>query len=118
MFPRAHVVAYVMMSYRIAYFKVHYPQAFYAAVLSTKMAGFKWEIISQGREAVIRQLDNLRRMVLLEQNKMEQEITVYEIVYEMMSRGYEFEDPDIRRSPSSRFEVHDGKVIIPGCLIS
>ncbi len=117
MFPRAHAVAYVMMSYRIAYFKVHYPQAFYAAFLSTKLAGFKWDIISQGRDAVMRQIENIQRMERSEQKKKEQEMTVYEIVYEMMSRGYEFEDPTIENSPALRFDVHDGKVVVPICAL-
>ena len=117
MFPRAHAVAYVMMSYRIAYFKVHYPQAFYAAFLSTKLAGFKWDVISRGRDAVIRQLEGIMRMERSEQKKKDQEITVYEIVYEMMSRGYEFEAPTIENSPALRFDVHDGKVVVPICAL-
>ena len=117
MFPRAHAVAYVMMSYRIAYFKVHYPQAFYAAFLSTKLAGFKWDVISRGREAVIRQLEGIMRMERSEQKKKDQEIIVYEIVYEMMSRGYEFEAPTIENSPALRFDVHDGKVVVPICAL-
>ena len=117
MFPRAHAVAYVMMSYRIAYFKVHYPQAFYAAFLSTKMQGFKWEIIRQGRDAVIRQLDVLYHMERSEQKKKDSEITVYEIVYEMLSRGYEFEPPTLAGSPSLRFSVENGKVVVPLCAL-
>ena len=117
MFPRAHAVAYVMMSYRIAYFKIHYPQAFYAAFLSTKLSGFKWDVISKGRDAVIAQLEGIMRMERSEQKKKETEITVYEIVYEMMSRGYEFEAPTIENSPALRFDVHDGKVVVPICAL-
>jgi DNA polymerase-3 subunit alpha (Gram-positive type) len=52
-----------------------------------------------------------------EQKKKEQELTVDEIVYEMMSRGYEFEHPTIENSPALRFDVHDGKVVVPICAL-
>lgn len=52
MFPKAHAVAYVMMSYRIAYFKVHYPEAFYATYFTTKASDFDVELILKGKETV------------------------------------------------------------------
>jgi DNA polymerase-3 subunit alpha (Gram-positive type) len=52
MFPRAHAVAYVMMSFRIAYFKVHYPQAFYATYFTTKSADFDAELVLKGKSFV------------------------------------------------------------------
>ena len=52
MFPKAHAVAYVMMSFRIAYFKVHYPEAFYATYFTTKVQDFDARLILKGKEAV------------------------------------------------------------------
>ena len=52
-----------------------------------------------------------------EQKKKENEITVYEIVYEMLSRGYEFEPPTLAGSPSLRFSVENGKVVVPLCAL-
>ncbi|MDF5581001.1 hypothetical protein P3730_24245, partial [Vibrio parahaemolyticus] len=61
MFPKAHAAAYVTMSFRIAYFKVHYPQAFYATYFTTKASDFDAELILQGKEYVkskIQEIEN------------------------------------------------------------
>ena len=50
MFPKAHAAAYVMMAWRIAYYKVFYPQAFYAAFFSIRASSFNYELMCQGRD--------------------------------------------------------------------
>ena len=59
LFPRAHATAYVMMAYRIAFCKVHYPLAFYAAYFSIRAAEFDADIISKGKLAVRDKLDEI-----------------------------------------------------------
>lgn len=115
MFPRAHAAAYVMMSFRIAYFKVYYPAAFYASFLSTKIDEFNWDIIKKG-------LKQVEHRILYIQDKMsdhtasekeKKELVVMELVYEMYSRGLEFEPPNLLKSSDLKFDVTDGKVLIP-----
>ena len=85
-----HAVAYVMMSFRIAYYKVHYPAEFYAVYLTTKIADFNWEVISCGKQAVINRMEAITIKGNNATAKENDELTVLEIVYEMFARGYEF----------------------------
>ena len=59
MFPRAHAVAYVTMAYRIAWFKVYYPWAFYAAHLTTKIDDFNWNVVKEGISGILSRIDEL-----------------------------------------------------------
>ena len=94
MFPKAHAVAYVMMSFRIAYFKVFHPLAFYATFFGTKVNDFDAEIACKGKEKVLEkmnELNNLDRMTQKEKNTY----TILEIVLEYYARGLEFKNVDI-----------------------
>ena len=113
MFPRAHAVAYVTMAYRIAWFKVYYPQAFYAAHLTTKIADFNWDVIKQGKHAILQRMDELLAKGKSATTKEEGEILVLEICYEMAARGYEFLNPAFETSEAARFTVVDDKVAVP-----
>ena len=59
MFPRAHAVAYVIMSYRIAYYKVYYPREFYAVIFTTKLEEFNWDVIKRGPRAILQKLEEI-----------------------------------------------------------
>lgn len=117
MFPRAHAVAYVMMSFRIAYYKVYYPAEFYAAYLTTKITDFNWEVIREGGAACLARIDALQARSDLSA-KEKNEITVLEVCYEMYARGCSFEPPSLAHSPALRFEVRDGRVVVPLCALA
>ena len=118
MFPRAHAVAYVMMSYRIAYFKVYHPAAFYAAYLSSKVTDFNWDVISEGLYAVEQKIKQIgAKSDENVSDKEKQELVVYEVAYEMLSRGYEFCPPSLTESKAMKFTLHDGKVRVPLCAL-
>ncbi|MCR5482763.1 MAG: PolC-type DNA polymerase III [Clostridia bacterium] len=107
MFPRAHAVAYVMMSYRIAYFKVYYPPEFYAAYFTTKVSEFDAETILRGSAAILKKMDGL---ILKGKNitqKEENEIIVLEVAYEMYARGYEFLPARLGASDAVKFYAED-----------
>lgn len=113
MFPRAHAVAYVMMSFRMAWFKVYYPVEFYATYFTSKAANFNSEVILQGIQAI---LDKMTEIDLKGTNataKEKDEYIVLEVAYEMYSRGFEFLNAKLGESHASKFRVKDGKVLLP-----
>lgn len=111
MFPKAHAAAYVMMAWRIAYCKINYPPAYYAAYFGIRASGFSYEIMCQGQahlEAVM--ADYKRRLDAL--TKKEQDtFKDMKVVQEMYARGYEFIPIDIFRAESRNFQVIDNKVM-------
>ncbi|MBP3488246.1 MAG: PolC-type DNA polymerase III [Roseburia sp.] len=111
MFPKAHAAAYVMMAWRIAYCKVYYPLAYYAAYFSIRATGFDYEIMCQGKERLeYFYKDYTRRKDSL--SKKEQDIyRDMKIVQEMYARGFEFIPIDIYRAKPDRFQIIDGKLM-------
>lgn len=113
MFPRAHAVAYVTMSFRTAYYKVYYPLAFYAVYFTSKVTDFNWDVIKEGSQACLRRMEAIG---LKEKNataKEKNEMTVLEVCYEMYSRGFTFMAPNLEDSLACDFTVKDGKVLVP-----
>ncbi len=113
MFPKAHAVAYVMTSYRMAYYKVYYPAPFYAVFFTTKIADFNSEVIMKGIHSVWRRMQEIDEKGKLATKKEEDEVVVLEVAYEMYARGYEFLPVDLERSDATKFQVVDGKVLLP-----
>ncbi|MDD2484190.1 MAG: PolC-type DNA polymerase III [Eubacteriales bacterium] len=118
MFPKAHAVAYVMMSYRIAYYKVYYPQAFYATFFSKKVSDFNQEVILQGMKAIKKRMEELEGKGKNALAKEEDEVTVLEVAYEMHARGFEFLPVDLFESDAADFLLKDDKVLLPLCAIA
>jgi len=114
MFPKAHAVAYVTMAFRIAWFKVHMPLAYYAAYFSVRGADdFDGEIMLNGKEKVkakMRELDMLGNNMSVKEKGM---YTVLELVNEMYERGYEFLPIDLYKSDAKKFKIEDGKIRPP-----
>ena len=118
MFPRAHAVAYVMMSNRIAYYKVYHPVEFYAVYFTAKVAYFDEKVILKGRDAILARMDEILKKGKDMSKKEEDEIPVLEVAYEMCARGYEFEPARLSISDGLRFLSHDGKVLLPFVAIT
>ena len=118
MFPRAHAAAYVMMSIRMAWFKVNYPEAFYAAWFTSKVDNFDADIIGQGIPAVEKRMDEIEKLGNTATAKQKEQLTVYEVMYEALSRGYEFAEPVLGTAEACRFSVVDGKVMLPFNAVS
>ena len=113
MFPRAHATAYVMMAYRIAFCKVHYPLAYYAAYFSIRAAAFDADIISMGKKAVEEKMAELEAKDKREA-KEEELYVVLQLAWEMYIRGFVCEKVDLYRSQADRFMmVPERNAILP-----
>lgn len=113
MFPKAHAVAYVMMSYRIAYYKVYHPVEFYCVFFTTKISEFDAETILKGPNSIKTKIEMVEAKGRNATKKEEDEVTVLEVAYEMYARGYEFLSAEIGRSDPTRFIPVEGKAMIP-----
>ncbi|NLD19961.1 MAG: PolC-type DNA polymerase III, partial [Clostridiales bacterium] len=117
MFPRAHAVAYVMMSNRIAYYKVYHPVEFYAVYFTAKAANFDARTMIKGKAAIEARMDGIIKKGNDATKKEEDEISVLEVAYEMCCRGYEFAPARLGISDSLRFLSYEGKVLLPFVVI-
>ena len=111
MFPKAHAAAYVMMAWRIAYCKVNYPLAYYAAYFSIRASAFSYEIMCQGQqhlEAVM--ADYKKRSDSLSQ-KEQASLKDMKLVQEMYARGFDFLPIDLFKAHSRNFQIMDGKIM-------
>ncbi len=113
MFPKAHAVAYVMMSFRIAYYKVYYPEAFYATYFTTKADDFDAALILKGKEVVKEKIKELEGLGNEKTAKEKNLLTILEVVLEMYSRGYGFKKVDLYKSDSDKFLLRDKGIIPP-----
>ena len=116
MFPKAHAVAYVMMSFRLAYCKVHYPEAFYATYFTIKAEDFDADLVVKGLNAIkvkIHEIESLGNEATTKEKNM---LTVLEVALEMYARGIKILPVDIYKSDAEKFIVIDteeGKVLLP-----
>jgi len=113
MFPRAHAAAYVMMSIRMAWFKVYYPEAFYAAWFTSKVDNFDAELAEKGIEDAELKMGKITKLGNNATAKEKELLVVYEVIYEAMSRGYEFAEPVLGIAEPCKFTVSDGKIMLP-----
>ena len=113
MFPKAHAAAYVMMAWRIAWFKVFIPLAYYAAFFSIRATAFSYETMCMGRDRLDFYLEELRKKGDEASKKEQDSIRDMRIVQEMYARGFEFLPIDIYKSHANRFQIIDGKLLPP-----
>ncbi len=113
MFPKAHAVAYVMMSFRIAYFKVHYPLAFYATHFTTKVDDFDAHLICQGPEVIREKMKKLEALEFGMSKKEGDLYSLLEVASEMYSRGYKLKKVDLYKSDAGKFKIVDDELLPP-----
>ena len=111
MFPKAHAAAYVMMMWRIAYCKIFYPLAFYAAYFSIRAAAFSYELMCQGKEALERHMADYESRMDTLSPKEKDSYHDMRIVQEMYVRGFEFTPIDLFKVQATRFQIVDGKLM-------
>ena len=115
LFPRAHATAYVMMAYRIAYCKVHYPLAYYCAYFSIRAAEFDAQEISKGKTYIKSKIDELEKTSNERELEVKEEgtLAVMQLAYEMLLRGFKFEKVDLYKSDAEKFIMLKNSLLPP-----
>ena len=112
MFPKAHAAAYVMMAWRIAWFKVFKPEAYYTAYFSIRASAFSYEMMCQGKERLEYNLKELQSRGKENLTAKDQDsIKDMRIVQEMYARGIEFIPIELEKAHNKDFQIFDGKIM-------
>ena len=111
MFPKAHAVAYVTMAFRIAYYKVHHPLAYYATYFTVRADDFDSEIMFEEHVVMskIREIEAMQDI----STKDKGVLTILELCNEMFKRGLKFLQVDLYKSHSEKFTIEDGALRLP-----
>ena len=120
LFPKAHAVAYVTMAYRIAWFKVHRPLAFYAAYFTIRAKAFDAAKMTRGLDVVLktmRELDYKTQENTITANEKDMQTTL-EVCYEFYKRGFTFEPMDLYKSHATKFLVTENGLRPPFISLS
>ena len=113
LFPKAHATAYVMMSFRVAYYKVYYPEAFYATYFTAKLDDFDADLFIEGREAIKAKWIEIDRLGNNATAKEKNLMTLIEVVYEMYLRGIKLLPVDLYKSDAKKFAVTKEGILPP-----
>ena len=111
MFPKAHAAAYVMMAWRIAYCKVYYPLAYYAAYFSIRATAFNYELMCQGKEKLNYFIKDYEKRKDTLTKKEQDTVKDMRIVQEMYARGFTFLPLDVYTAKARYFQIIDGKLM-------
>ncbi len=119
MFPKAHAAAYVIMAVRIAWFKVHYPLAFYATYFSVRADDFDVAVMASGREAIVKKIEEIEQKGNTALPKEKSLLTVLEVALEMVCRGFRFRTVSLYESHFTKFllDEENGALIPPFAAI-
>ena len=112
MFPKAHAAAYVTLAFRIAWFKVHYPEAFYTAYFSTMLEVFDATYMLEGKKKIKEKLIEARKN--FKKSKTEERLYyLLEALNEFYERGFSFTNISLYESDSLKFLLNSDKQLIP-----
>ncbi|MCR4434597.1 MAG: PolC-type DNA polymerase III [Clostridiales bacterium] len=105
MFPKAHAAAYVMMSYRVAWYKVYYPEAFYVAYFTVRADEFDAELMTHGPDKIKNKINELEKKGNSMTQKEKNVLTILEVANEMYARGIRFLPVDLYESDALKFQI-------------
>ena len=114
LFPKAHAAAYVLSGFRIAWFKVHHPLAFYATYFTVRAAGnFDADLTAQGLSAVRNEIQNIRRKGNEATANEKTLQTHFELALEALFRGIGFAKVDLYKSAANDWLILEGNKLLP-----
>ncbi|MBR6542564.1 MAG: PolC-type DNA polymerase III [Anaerotignum sp.] len=106
MFPKAHAAAYVMMAFRIAYFKINYPEAYYASYFTVRACDdFDYACMCKGPDVAKEAIKEIHAKGQEATAKDKSKQTVLEIIVEFYARGFKFVPIDLYKSDSKKFQI-------------
>ncbi len=117
MFPKAHATAYVMMAFRIAWYKINYPLEYYAAYFTKRDAEFDINTVSKGPEAIKKYRTEISKKGWSATSREKEISDTYEVVLEVLSRGIKIGDISIQKSQSNEWIVDEGILIPPFSIL-
>ncbi len=114
LFPKAHAVAYVIMAFRVAYYKVYYPAAYYASFFSVRADEFDADIIIGGKTAIRKKMEEIQKKGKEATQKEEKLSAILELALEMYLRAITLRKVDLNLSDSTKFRIMDeGRSLLP-----
>ncbi len=113
MFPKAHAAAYVTMAFRIAWYKVHYPLAFYASFFSVRAQDFEAESMLGGYTSILKRIKEIEKKGNKAEGKEKKLLPILEVALEMYARGFRFHPVDIYQSHASKYLIKDNGLLLP-----
>ncbi|MGI6606238.1 MAG: PolC-type DNA polymerase III [Peptococcia bacterium] len=114
MFPKAHAVAYVMMAFRIAYYKIYYPAAFYASYFTARADEFDADIVVGGIPAIKAQMEEIQKKGKEATQKEEKLYSILELALEMYLRKISVKKVDLLHSDATKFLlVDENRALLP-----
>ena len=113
MFPKAHAAAYVTNAFRIAWFKVHEPKAYYTAYFTIRADEFDSEIMCYGKERVKNKMKEIDLAGNSATTKDKNMYAILELVLEMYERGIKFLPIDLYKSHSTKFRIEEDGIRPP-----
>lgn len=113
MFPKAHAAAYVTNAFRIAWFKVHKPAAYYTAYFTIRADEFDSDIMCYGEEKVKNKMKEIDLAGNSATTKDKNMYAILELVLEMYERGIKFLPIDLYASHATKFKMESDTEIRP-----
>ena len=113
MFPKAHAAAYVTNAFRIAWFKVHEPKAYYTAYFTIRADEFDSDIMCHGEERVKNKMKEIDLAGNGATTKDKNMYAILELVMEMYERGINFLPIDLYKSHSTKFRIEEDGIRPP-----
>lgn len=122
MFPKAHATAYVMMAWRVAWYKLYYPLEYYATFFSTRVDIFDIDIMSATKQEIINHYRSISKTIRSNENvstKEEKLLPILEILVEMLSRGFQIKNVSLYESDAFDWKINkdEGSLIPPFIVI-
>ena len=113
LFPKGHATAYVIMALRVAYYKVFYKEAYYAAFFSIRATGFDYELMCQGEDIARNEKARIEELGKEATDKEKDMVTTLELVIEAYCRGVQFDPISLEKSGADRFKLTEEGHLLP-----